>query len=71
MVEALIELETTYPYPPDPEVYEGEYSLIGAPGQPNVNIITFQDQLLMIGPFSVYLAYRVPLHFAGNTCLHS
>ena len=62
MVEVLTELETTYPYPPDPEVYEGEYSLIGAPGQPNVNIVTFQDQLLMIGPFNVYLAYRDPLH---------
>ena len=62
MVEALTELQTTYPYPPDPEVYEGEYSLIGIPGQPNVNIVTFQDQLLMTGPFNVFLAYRDPLH---------
>ena len=36
MVEALTELETTYPYPPDPEVYEGEYSLIGVPRQPKL-----------------------------------
>ena len=62
MVEALTELETTYPYPPDPEVYEGEYSLTGIPGQPNVNIVTFQDQLLMTGPFNVFLGYRDPLH---------
>ena len=62
MVEALTELETTYPYPPDPEVYEGEYSLIGVPGQLNVNIVTFQDQLLVTGPFNVLLAYRDPLH---------
>ena len=62
MVEALTELEITYPYPPDPEVYEGEHSLTGVPGQPNVNTVTFQDQLLMIGPFNVYLAYRNPLH---------
>ena len=63
MVEALTELQTTYPYPPDPEVYEGEYSLIGIPGQPNVNIVTFQDQLALIGTFiNVYLAYGDPLH---------
>ena len=62
MVEALTELETTSPYPPDPEVYEGEYSLIGIPGQPNVNIVTFQDQLFITGPFNVFLAYRNPLH---------
>jgi hypothetical protein len=62
MVEALTELQTTYPYPPDPEVYEGEYSLIGIPGQLNVNIVTFQDQLLMTGPLNVFLAYRDPLH---------
>ena len=61
MVEALTELQTTYPYPPDPEIYEGVYS-IGIPGQPNVNIATFQDQLLMTGPFNVFLAYRDPLH---------
>ena len=66
MVEALTELQTTYPYPPDPEVYEGEYSLIGIPGQPNVNIVTFQDQLLMTGLFNVYLAYRDPLHLQVN-----
>ena len=61
MVEALTELQTTYPYPPDPEIYEGVYS-IGIPGQPNVNIATFQDQLLMTGPFNVFLAYKDPLH---------
>ena len=66
MVEALTELQTTYPYSPDPEVYEGEYSLIGIPGQPNVNIVTFQDQLLMTGLFNVYLAYRDPLHLQVN-----
>ena len=62
MVEALTELQTTYPYPPDPEVYEGEYSLIGVSGQPNVKIVTFQDQLLITGPFNIFLAYRDPLH---------
>jgi hypothetical protein len=62
MVEALTEFQATYPYPPDPEVYEGEYSLVGIPGQLNVSIVTFQDQLLMTGPFNVFLAYRDPLH---------
>ena len=62
MVKALTTLQTPYPYPPDPEVYEGVYSL-GIPGQSNVNIVTFEDQLLMSGPrFNVFLAYRDPLH---------
>ena len=36
MVKALTELQTTYPYPPDPEFYKGEYSLIGVPRQPKL-----------------------------------
>lgn len=61
MVKALTTIQTPYPYPPDPEVYEGVYSP-GIPGQPNVNVVTFEDQLLVIGPFNVFLAYRDPLH---------
>ena len=60
MVEALTTLQTPYPYPPDPEVYEGVYS-IGIPGQPNINVTTVKDQLLMTAPFNVFLAYRDPL----------
>ena len=62
MVKALTTLQTPYPYPPDPEVYEGAYSL-GIPGQPNINIATYEDQLLMTGlGFNFFLAYRDPLH---------
>ena len=69
MVEALTELETTYPYPPDSEVHEREYySLIRVPRQTNVNMVTFQDQLLIIGLFNVYLAYTEILYtLAGNS----
>ena len=57
LVEALTTVQTPYPYPPDPEVYEGVYS-IGIPGQHN----HFRDQLFMTVPFNVFLAYRNPLH---------
>ena len=68
MVEALTVVQTRYPYPPDPEVYEGVYSITGLPlvfqlpGQFNVSIITIENQLVMVGPISVYLAYGGPLH---------
>ena len=61
MVEALTTVQTPYPYPPDPQVYEGVYS-IGIAGQPNIQVTTYQNQLLMTGLYNVYLAYREPLN---------
>ena len=61
LVETLTTVEAPYPYPPDPEVYEGVYTT-GIPGQPNANIITYKNQLLVTGQsFNVFLAYREPL----------
>ena len=61
MVETLMTVQSPYPYPPDPEVYEGLYTIENA--KINVSISTFQNQLLMIGLYNVYLAYREPLNF--------
>ena len=60
-VEALMTVQQPYPYPPDPEVYEGVYTIENA--KINVSISTLQNQLLMLGLFNVYLAYREPLTF--------
>ena len=61
MVEALMTVQQPYPYPPDPEVYEGVYTIENA--KINVSISTLQNQLLMLGLYNVYLAYREPLNF--------
>ncbi len=61
MVEVLMTVQQPYPYPPDPEVYVGLYTIEDA--KINVSISTFQNQLLMIGLYNVYLAYREPLNF--------
>ena len=61
LVEALTTVQTPYPYPPDPEVYEGVYTT-EIPGQPNFTITTYQNQLLMKSPLNTFLAYREPLN---------
>lgn len=61
IVEALTTVQTPIPYPPDPQTYEGVYSL-GIAGLPNVQIITYQNQLVMTGIVNVFLAYREPLN---------
>jgi hypothetical protein len=52
--EILMTLRQPYPYPPDPEVYVGLYTIEDA--KINVSISTFQNQLVMIGLYNVYLA---------------
>lgn len=61
IVEALTTVQTPNPYPPDPQTYEGVYSL-GVAGVPNAQIITYQNQLVMTGIVNVFLAYREPLN---------
>ena len=60
MVEVLASAQKSYPYPPDPKVYEGVYTL-GIAGYPNFTIATYENQLLMKGLYSVFLAYSEPL----------
>ena len=67
LVETLTPVQTLYPYPPDPQVYEGAYNGSGGvealiEGKPEFNITTYQNQLLMSGPFNAFLAYREPLN---------
>ena len=62
VVETLMTVQQPYPYPPDPEIYEGHYTIVEN-AKINVSISTFQNQLLMTGLYSVFLAYREPLHF--------
>ena len=61
IVETLVTVQSPYPYPPDPEVYEGQFSIENA--NINITISTYQNQLLMTGLYNVYLAYREPLNF--------
>ena len=72
VVEALTTVQTSYPYPPDPQVYEGVYST-GIPGQKNCSISTYQNQLFLTGPFigNTFLAYREPLNLQVSLyCLY-
>lgn len=61
IVEVLMTVQSPYPYPPDPEVYEGQYTIENA--NITVTITTHENQLLMTGLYNVYLAYREPLNF--------
>ena len=60
-VEALRPLKTTFPYPPNPSVYEGTYKVEGdGIGQlPNITIGTFNKHLVL-SMFGVgyYLSYQ-------------
>ncbi len=60
-VEALRPLKTTFPYPPNPSVYEGIYKVEGdGIGQlPNITIETFNKRLVL-SMFGVgyYLSYQ-------------
>ena len=61
-VSALVPLNPRYPYPPDPQVYEGTYKF----GQlATIEIDTYDQQLLMTSygtvTQKVFLAYREPL----------
>ena len=62
VTEILMTVQSPYPYPPDPEVYEGLYTYIYNFGQINISISIHQNQLLMTGFYNVYLAYREPLN---------
>ena len=63
-VTALLPLKPHYPYPPDPQVYEGTYTLAQLS---TLKIVTYEQQLLLTisrqGAVtqSVYLAYQEPL----------
>ena len=56
----LMTVQSPYPYPPDPEVYEGLYRF--ETSNINISISTNDNQLLMTGLYNVYLAYREPLN---------
>ena len=51
-----------YPYPPDPQIYEGEYTLPNAGG--NVTVYSHNNQMLISGEGQqYYLAYYKPYNF--------
>jgi len=54
---------TNYPYPPKPTIYEGTYSAVGVPNQPNVTISALNENYLVIDTFglSFYLSYEEDL----------
>jgi len=69
-VTALLPLKPRYPYPPDPQVYEGTYMLAQLS---TLKIVTYEQQLLLTissqGAVtqSVYLAYKEPLQLQVKT----
>ena len=60
ITETLMTVQTPYPYPPDPQTYEGLYTT----GKVNISISTIKNQLLATvnNQLNVFLAYREPLY---------
>ena len=69
-VTALLPLKPRYPYPPDPQVYEGTYMLAQLS---TLKSVTYEQQLLLTissqgaATQSVYLAYKEPLQLQVKT----
>ena len=66
-VSALSALRPRYPYPPDPSIYEGNYSVVDQAFKFNITVATDSGQLTLNGlVHSVgldYLAYQEPYKF--------
>lgn len=63
-VSALSALKPNYPYPPDPDVYMGNYSMDSQLGNLTITVATNSGQLTMDGLLGLlYLAYQEPYQF--------
>ena len=61
-VGALKEIQPLFPYPPDPQVYQGGYTEVTT--NTTAQIVTYNNQIAIVTPFgNYYLAYWEPLRF--------
>lgn len=63
-VSALSALKANYPYPPDPDVYMGNYSVDSQLFNLTITVATNNGQMTMDGLVShLYLTYQEPFNF--------
>ena len=62
LVGVLKEIQPLFPYPPDPQVYQGGYTEVST--NSTAQIVTYNDQLVISTPLgNYYLSYWEPLRF--------
>ena len=67
LVEALKVVQPLFPYPPDPQVYEGVYTEVTT--NSTAQVVTYSNQLVIASPLgNFYLSYWEPLRFQVRQC---